>query len=99
MVLERDFQARVVRELRSKYLRKGIIEKNDANQNQGFPDISIKLFDGRHAELEFKRTARSRRQPNQPYYHDVINKQGSFCEFIDPSNEDEVLAKLDSYLQ
>lgn len=68
------------------------ILKNDPGTNQGIPDILI-LFGKRWAMLEVKISPRSRIQPNQRHYVDLFDEM-SFCAFINPDNELEVLNDL-----
>ena len=89
--LERDFQAKLIKEL--KVMFKGcIIVKNDPNYIQGIPDLLI-LYNDRWAALEVKKSATAHHQPNQEYYVDLMNKM-SFSRFIYPENKDSVLDEL-----
>ena len=60
---------------------------------QGFPDWTI-LYEDKWAVLEAKKEHGARKQPNQEYYVDKLNKM-SFSRFIFPENKDEVLEDLD----
>ncbi len=96
MPLERDFQAKLIRELRERYpLPDGLVMKVDPIQ--GLPDILI-LYRGRWAALECKRCAGAHHQPNQDYYVDVMNHM-SFARFIFPENKEEVLNELQQALE
>lgn len=89
--LESKFKRDVTEELRG--LFPGcFITKLDAGDYQGVPDMLI-LFGSRWAVLEFKRGARSKRQPNQELYINRMNKM-SFGSFISPENKEEVLDAL-----
>ena len=89
--LERDFQAKLIKEL--KVMFKGcIIVKNDPNYIQGIPDLLI-LYNDRWAALEVKKSATAHHQPNQEYYVDLMD-QMSFAAFIYPENKEEVLNEL-----
>lgn len=95
-MLERDFQAKLIRELRDRYpLPDGIVMKIDPIQ--GLPDILI-LYKNRWAALEVKRSTTARHQPNQDYYVDIMN-QMSFARFISPENKEEVLHELQQTLE
>ena len=85
--LERDFQARLIKEL--KQIFKGcIIMKNDSSYIQGIPDLLI-LYRDKWAALEVKQSSKAAHQPNQDYYIDRLNYM-SFAAFIYPENEREV---------
>lgn len=59
---------------------------------QGFPDLTI--YYGSHwALLEVKASAKAKIQPNQEYYVEKYSKE-TFCSFIYPENEEEVLNAL-----
>ena len=93
--LERDFQAKLIKEL--KVMFKGcIIVKNDPNYIQGIPDLLI-LYNDRWAALEVKKSANAHHQPNQEYYVDLMD-QMSFAAFIYPENKEEILYELQQAL-
>ena len=93
--LERDFQAKLIKELKVKF--KGcIIVKNDPNYIQGIPDLLI-LYNDRWAALEVKKSEHAHHQPNQEYYVDLMD-QMSFAAFIYPENKEEILYELQQAL-
>ena len=93
--LERDFQAKLIKEL--KVMFKGcIIIKNDPNYIQGIPDLLI-LYNDRWAALEVKKSERASHRPNQEYYVDLMNEM-SFASFIYPENKEEILYELQQTL-
>ena len=93
--LERDFQAKLIKEL--KVMFKGcIIVKNDPNYIQGIPDLLI-LYNERWAALEGKKSEHAHHQPNQEYYVDLMD-QMSFAAFIYPENKEEILYELQQAL-
>ena len=93
--LERDFQAKLIKEL--KVMFKGcIIVKKDPNYIQGIPDLLI-LYNDRWAALEVKKSATAHHQPNQEYYVDLMD-QMSFAAFIYPENKEEILYELQQAL-
>ena len=93
--LERDFQAKLIKEL--KVMFKGcIIVKNDPNYIQGIPDLLI-LYNDRWAALEVKKSEYAHHQPNQEYYVDLMD-QMSFAAFIYPENKEEILYELQQAL-
>lgn len=90
-MLERDYQARLIKELRRRFPG-CVILKNDPDYLQGIPDLVI--FHGdKWAFLEVKASERAEFQPNQEYYVDKLNEM-SFAAFIYPSNEKTVLGDL-----
>lgn len=95
MVLERDFQAKLVKKIK-KTIPGASVMKTDPNQIQGIPDLLI-LHKGRFASLEVKRSSNASRRPNQEYFVNKINDDGGFARFVDPSNESEVISELETY--
>ena len=94
--LERDFQAGLIKEIRD-LLPGCVVLKNDANYQQGIPDLSI--FHGdRWATLEVKKSDREETQPNQEYFVNLMNGM-SFSAFITPENKDEILDELQQALR
>ena len=95
MVLERDFQAKLIKEL--KQIFKGcIILKNDPTYIQGIPDLII-LYENKWAALEVKKSRTASHRPNQEYYVDIMD-QMSYATFIYPENKEEVLYELQQTL-
>lgn len=89
--LESGFQDKLSNELRD--LFPGcIVLKQDSIQ--GIPDLLV-LHNDKWASLECKKNARAKKQPNQEYYVDKMNKM-SFSRFICPENKEEVLRDLQS---
>lgn len=89
--LERDFQANLIKELKALF-KDCIVTKLDSSHIQGIPDILI-LYKNKWATLECKKFAGAKKQPNQNYYVDLMNKM-SFSRFICPENKEEVLNDL-----
>ena len=92
-MLESKFQANLKKELK-KIFPGCIVTKMDSGDIQGIPDLLI-LFEDKWATLECKNNANAKRQPNQEYYVDKMNKM-SFSRFICPENKEEVLNDLQS---
>ena len=90
-MLERHFQADVIRELKERFPG-CIVLKNDSGYLQGIPDILV-LYGDRWAMLECKKSEREHRQPNQEYYVDLLDHM-SFARFICPENRKQVFYEL-----
>ena len=87
--LESGFQDRLIAELKEMFPGCMVFKMD---QIQGIPDLLI-LYGKRWASLENKKSATAKRQPNQEYYVDLMNKM-SFSRFICPENKEEVLCEL-----
>lgn len=92
--LESGFQDRLRDELKNLFPGCMIFKMD---QLQGIPDLLI-LYHDTWASLECKKSMRSKRQPNQEYYVNEMNKM-SFSRFICPENKDEVLDELCLYFE
>ena len=89
--LESEFQAELRAELSERF--PGCITiKNDPNDIQGIPDLTV-FYKDKWATLECKKSANAKKQPNQSYYVDTMNEM-SFSKFIYPENKQEVLDEL-----
>lgn len=69
-----------------------IVLKNDPNQLQGVPDLSV-LWEGKWAFLEVKQKEDSPHRPNQDYYIKKADYM-SYGRFISGETEEEVLEEL-----
>lgn len=69
-----------------------LILKNDANLQQGVPDLLI-LFRDKWAFLEVKKSGKEKPRPNQPYWV-AWGQKHSFGSFVFPENRDEVIKEL-----
>lgn len=69
-----------------------MIMKLDSSYIQGIPDLLV-LYEDKWAVLECKQHANARRQPNQQYYVDKMDRM-SFARFVYPENKEEVLYDL-----
>lgn len=87
--LESGFQDRLIADLKEMFPGCMVFKMD---QFQGIPDLLI-LYGKRWASLENKKSANAKRQPNQEYYVDLMNKM-SFSRFICPENKEEVLTEL-----
>ena len=93
--LERDFQAKLIKEI--KQIFKGcIVMKNDSSYIQGIPDLLI-LYRDKWAALEVKKSATASHRPNQEYYVELMDEM-SYASFIYPENKEEVLYELQQTL-
>lgn len=95
--LEKDFQSKLLSELKRIYNDPGNDVVTKFEDIQGFPDILI-LHNNQWAMLECKKSKDSSHQPNQDYYVNKLNNM-SFASFIYPENKEEVLNDLQSALQ
>lgn len=94
--LESKFQKDVIDEIKARY--PGCVAlKNDSSYIQGFPDWTV-LYKDKWAVLEMKRERGARKQPNQEYYVDQLDKM-SFSRFVFPENVEEVLEDLDTHFK
>ena len=87
--LESGFQDRLITEIKEKFPGCMVFKMD---QIQGIPDLLI-LYGKRWASLENKKSSTAKRQPNQEYYVDLMNRM-SFSRFICPENKEEVLSEL-----
>ena len=90
-MLENKFQSKLIKEIK-KLFPGCIVMKNDSSYIQGIPDLLV-LYKDKWASLECKKTANARKQPNQEYYVELMNKM-SFARFISPENKEEILNEL-----
>ena len=91
MKQEREFQAKLIKELRSMF-NGCLVMKLDSSYIQGIPDLLI-LYKNKWATLECKKISGAKKQPNQTYYVNLMNKM-SFSRFICPQNKEEILSEL-----
>ena len=87
--LESGFQDRLIAELKEMFPGCMVFKMD---QIQGIPDLLI-LYGKCWASLENKKSPTAKRQPNQEYYVDLMNRM-SFSRFICPENKEEVLSEL-----
>ena len=88
-MLESKFQADLKKELKERF-EGCIVIKNEAFQ--GAPDLLI-LYKNHWAALECKQSLKSKRQPNQEYYVNIMNNM-SYANFICPENKEEILNEI-----
>ena len=87
--LESGFQDRLIKDIKSLFPGSMVCKMD---QIQGIPDLLI-LYGKHWASLENKKSSSAKRQPNQEYYVDLMNRM-SFSRFICPENKEEVLIEL-----
>jgi phosphoribosyl 1,2-cyclic phosphodiesterase len=95
-MLESRFKTKLISEIKQMFPG-CIVTHGNANEIQGFPDIVV-LYGNTWFALEGKKSANEKRQPNQPYYVDLMNEM-SFARFIYPENKEEVLDELQQAFQ
>ena len=95
-MLENKFQANLIKEIKEQFPG-CIVMKNDSSYIQGIPDLLV-LHNNKWASLEVKQSAKARKQPNQEYYVDRMNKM-SFSKFVYPENREETLNELRKALE
>ena len=89
--LENEFQAKLKKELNSMFPG-CVVTKLDSGDIQGIPDLLV-LYEDKWATLECKKSEKAKKQPNQEYYVNQMNKM-SYSRFIYPENKEEVLSEL-----
>lgn len=90
---ERKFQSNLKKELYETFPG-CIVLKNDPNDIQGIPDLSI-FWKNHWAFLECKKSKNEVHQPNQDDYIQYAN-ESSYGAFIYPENKEEILNELKS---
>jgi hypothetical protein len=99
-MLESDYQ----RELKKRIIRRfgedrTRVVKNDPNLpgQQGIPDLTV-YIGPKWFLLEVKASEKSKMRPNQEYWIDFWSNI-TFCSFIYPENEEEVLNAMERSLE
>lgn len=93
-MLERDFQARLIKRLKFEFPDCFVL-KNDPNYIQGIPDLTI-LWHQRWAMVEVKKSEAARLRPNQRHYIDK-SRDLSFGFVVYPENEEDLFEELHNY--
>lgn len=91
-MLERDFQASVIKELKDRFPG-CVVMKNDPNYIQGIPDLLV-LYQDKWAALECKKSSNAGHQSNQDYYIDILGDM-SYAAFLYPENREEIMNELE----
>ena len=87
--LESGFQDRLIKDIKSLFPGSMVFKMD---QIQGIPDLLV-LYKDKWFSLECKKDTGAKRQPNQEYYVDLMNKM-SFSRFVCPENEEDILDEL-----
>lgn len=87
--LESGFQDRLIKDIKNLFPGSMVFKMD---QIQGIPDLLV-LYKDKWFSLECKKGARAKRQPNQEYYVDLMNKM-SFSRFVCPENKEDILDEL-----
>lgn len=100
-MLEREYQAQLIPRIIDRFggptnCRVMINDPNLPGQ-QGIPDLTV-FVGNRWALLEVKASEKSRLRPNQEWWIELWSKT-TFCSFIYPENEVEVLNALECALR
>lgn len=93
---ETDFQADLKKEIMERFPG-AIVTKNDPNDIQGIPDLTV-VWRNHWAMLECKKFTDAHRQANQAFYVKYANHY-SFGAFIYPENKEEVLDAMEQSFQ
>lgn len=91
MERESKFRTKLIKELEEMF-EGCLITHLDPQDIQGIPDLLI-LYGKNWAALETKAWSKAHKQPNQPYYVELLNNM-SFAAFVSPENKEEVLYEL-----
>jgi Holliday junction resolvase len=91
-MLERDFQKRLIKEIKELFSGCFVLKNDGSNTPQGFPDILI-IYKNKWAALECKRNGNSHKQANQEHYISALDDM-SFARFICPENKEVILDEL-----
>ena len=87
--LESGFQDRLIKDIKSLFPGSMVFKMD---QIQGIPDLLV-LYKDKWFSLECKKSAGAKRQPNQEYDGDLMNKM-SFSRFVWPENKEDILDEL-----
>lgn len=90
--MESEFQRKLKKEIKARFPSCYIL-KNDPNDNQGIPDLTV-LNGAKWAMLEVKKDAKAKHRPNQDYHVEKLNEM-SYAAFIFPENKEEILNDLE----
>jgi hypothetical protein len=99
-MLEADYKPQLKKRIARRFAKYGEVRFQDNNPNdpasQGIPDLTV-YIGATWSLLEVKRSAKSKKRPNQDYWVEHYAKT-TFSAFIYPENEEEVLDALERSL-
>lgn len=99
--LEADYKPELMKRIASRFSKFGEVrfQHNDPNapESQGIPDLTV-FIGPTWSLLETKRSAKSRKRPNQDWWIEHYGKT-TFCAVIFPENEEEVLNAMERSLE
>lgn len=97
MAPETEFRNDLIDEIEARFPG-AVVLKNDPENFQGVPDLTVLFPGGAWAMLECKKSKTARHRPNQDYYVDMFDEM-FYASFIYPENKDEVLNELQSIIR
>lgn len=97
-MLEGAYKTALTKRINKRWGSRVVVVRLDSALKQGVPDMLLLFHGGFWAALEGKTSAKSKIQPNQPYYVDLMDKL-CFAAFIYPENEEAVLNELQQELE
>jgi hypothetical protein len=89
---EAKFQKQLKKDIKERFPGCYIL-KNDPNQLQGIPDLTV-LWEDKWAMLEVKASKSAKHRPNQDEHVERLNSM-SYAAFVYPENEEDVLDALE----
>ena len=92
-MLESEFKESFKLRLKTRLIGVDVDFIENKNNARSTPDLII-LGSPMWAALEFKKSARSKTQPNQPYHVQRMDEK-SYARFVYPSNSEEVIDELE----
>lgn len=94
-MLEGEFKTRLTKKIERRFGDDVFVVRFDSAFKQGIPDMGLLFRHGFWAALEAKTSASARRQPNQPYYVELMGRL-CYAAFIYPENEEAVLNDVET---
>ena len=94
---ETKFRNLLIKEIESRFPG-SIVLRNDPENFQGVPDLTVLFPGGKWALLECKRSSSASHRPNQDHYISLFDEM-FYASFIFPENKDEVLDELQQLIR